>query len=332
MSIRHAMITASAAMLFASTPALAQEVETQAIEAKHLESGKHQIDPAKGYLFAKAPNRFNALFIKTPDEEDYAEYKADWEEKLAKARKKFPGKLRMWEANKERRRNPGPKPVEPTEESFAIEPMDIRMFAGFGPQYVYSKEKLPDGETTFNYLTELEPGTYTYYGPLLYLPGAQTIGKCYCMGSVKFEVKAGEITNLGDFLAEGWAEPEARRQASIFWKDFANRAAIPVDYSVPDGLDDLPVVRADLRASGKRNNVLNTMVGRLPSVEGVLAYDRDVPIDLKGLAAQQKAEEAARIAAEAKAEAEARAFAAGASVSATDTAPQAEAVEATASD
>lgn len=31
------------------------------------------------------------------------------------------------------------------------------------------------------------------------------------------------------------------------------------------------------------------MVGRLPPIEGVLAYDRDIPVDVKGLRAEQAA-------------------------------------------
>ncbi len=53
---------------------------------------------------------------------------------------------------------------------------------------------------------------------------------------------------------------------------------------MPQSLTQYPNAKAELRAAGKRNNFLNALVGRIPPVPGVLAYERDVPIDLVGLA------------------------------------------------
>lgn len=53
---------------------------------------------------------------------------------------------------------------------------------------------------------------------------------------------------------------------------------------MPQSLTQYPNAKAELRAAGKRNNFLKALVGRIPPVAGVLAYERDVPIDLVGLA------------------------------------------------
>jgi hypothetical protein len=168
----------------------------------------------------------------------------------------------------------------------------------------------------------VEPGEYTYFGPILYLPGTPVFGVCYCMGSVKFEAKAGQITSLGDFLSLGWADRAALEQSTFERELLPDRPAKPTDWSVPQSLAKYPNVKAELRASGKRNNFLRALVGRMPPVPGVLAYNRDVPVDLVGLAeAKAKAEAEAAAAAEAQAKAEAEAEAAAAAAAAPTPAP-----------
>jgi hypothetical protein len=103
------------------------------------------------------------------------------------------------------------------------------------------------------------------------------------MGSVKFEAKAGQITSLGDFLGLEWTDREALVQSNIYYQSFPNRTAVPTDWSVPESLARYPHAKAELRAAGKRNNFLNAQLSRIPPVPGVLAYDRDVVIDLVGL-------------------------------------------------
>jgi hypothetical protein len=137
------------------------------------------------------------------------------------------------------------------------------------------------------------------------------------MGSVKFEAKAGQITSLGDFLSLGWADRAALEQSTFERELLPDRPAKPTDWSIPQSLAKYTNAKAELRAAGKRNNVLRALVGRIPPVPGVLAYNRDVPVDLIGLAeAKAKAEAEAAAQAAAQAEAAAKAEAAAAAVAA----------------
>jgi hypothetical protein len=308
----------AAALALVAAPVAAQKVkpdmaEYKAIELKSIISGKAKIDPAKAYIFVRSPEaRANGVFLKTPNAAEIASYETKWREELAEAKEDYPKKLARYNAERQSGRTPKDKPVEPTDESFAIAPIDLRMIVSFGPQYVFDKTEAPS--KSFSYLIEVEPGEYTYHGPILYLPGTQTFGTCFCMGSVKFEAKAGQITSLGDFLSLGWADRAALEQSTFERTLLADRPAKATDWSVPESLAKYPNVQAELRAAGKRNNVLRALVGRLPPVPGVLGYQRDVPVDLIGLAeAQAKAKaEAEAAAALAAAEAEAAAAAAAA--------------------
>lgn len=305
------------ALALAATPAAAQKVkpdlaESKAIELKNLTSGKAKIDPAKAYIFVRSPqNRANGIFLKTPGPEEIANYETKWREEFAEAQADYPKALKRYEAAAKTGRPPKEKPVEPTEQSFAIDPIEFRMIVGYGPQFIFDKT---EGENkSFSYLIEVEPGEYTYFGPILYLPGTQVFGQCFCMGSVKFEAKAGQITSLGDFLSLGWADRKALEQSTFERELLPDRPAKPTDWSVPASLAQYPNAKAELRAAGKRNNFLRALVGRIPPVPGVLAYNRDVPVDLIGLAeAQAKAAAEAEAAAKAQAEAEAAAAAAAA--------------------
>jgi hypothetical protein len=314
------------ALALAATPVAAEKVkpdiaESAAIELKNLVSGKQKIDPAKAYIYVNSPqNRVNGIFLKTPDALEIANYETKWREEFAEAKADYPKALKRYEVAKQAGRPPKEKPVEPTEQSFAIDPIEMRMLVSYGPQFIFEKT---EGESkTFSYLIEVEPGEYTYLGPILYLPGTPVFGVCYCMGSVKFEAKAGQITSLGDFLSLGWADRAALEQSTFERELLPDRPAKPTDWSVPQSLAKYPNAKAELRASGKRNNFLRALVGRMPPVPGVLAYNRDVPVDLVGLAeAKAKAEADAAAAAEAQAKAEAEAAAAAAVAAAPTPAP-----------
>lgn len=291
------------ALLALSVPAAAQEIEAEAIELKKLADGRQSLSEDMGYIYVRSSARSQGAFIKTPDADDIAAFEAEWREEFDEAKRKYPRRLERWQENTTLNRNPGPKPIEPTEETFSIGSIETRLFVGFGPQYVFDKGKLDNGEKYFDYVIQLEPGEYTYYGPMALLP-AGAFGACYCMGSVKFTVEPGVITSLGNFLEGTWVTPDAMRQASIFASTMPPRSGEPADWTVPETLSALPAVEADLFAAGKMNNFHRAGVGRMPPVEGVLAYERDTVIDVKAkLAAEAEAAEAERLAAE-QAEAE----------------------------
>lgn len=311
--------TLACAALAMSVPAHADDAEITygSIELKNLENGKETLSADRGYIFLHGPVRMTGMFFKTPNAEDIAEYEAEWREELAEAQEKFPRKYEQWQARRERNARRGDDrdkdpPVEPTEENFSIGSIELRHWIVIGPQFVFDKGKRADGEDYFEYLHAVEPGEYTYYGPVFYA-GNAFMGSCYCMGSVKFEVKAGEITSIGDMMLERWAGDDAMRQANAFWDEEGGRIPEPIDYSVPASLGALPVVNADFRAAGKRNNHFRATVRRLPPMPGVMRYERDTVIDVKEeMAAIEAAEAEVRAAAEAARLAEEKAAAAAA--------------------
>lgn len=274
-TIATAAALAAGASLFAAAPAVAQSADFKAIESKNLGT-KAKIDPAKGYILISAPGRSSGTFIKTPDAEELAEYKAEWDKQFAKAQKRYAGDLKNWEMLRQEKRTVGAKPVEPKPEAFSIGDIERRMTVSYGPMFVFDKSE----NDAVSYLIEVEPGTYSYYGPIVAMPNGAAFGSCYCMGSVGFAVKPGAITNLGDFLSLGWVSDEARRAMAAVMVP-TERTPAPASYPVPAALANYAVEQADWRAAGKMNNFYGITIARMPPVEGVLAYDRDKVIDLK---------------------------------------------------
>lgn len=260
----------------------------QAIEEKNLASGKTKLDPAKGYIFVKANMRTQGLFLRVPDDATRAEYQKDWDEAFEKAKKKYQSAIKAWEKDaaiaRQTKAKVPEKPVEPTRETFSIGAIELRDMVGYGPMFVFGKT-----ETAFSYLTAVKPGTYIYYGPLYWAPNMPPAGQCYCMGTVRFEVKAGAITDLGNALQ---ALPKTAPPYSVGTQAMMvmneERKAKGKDpvwtppalaYGVPDSLKALPAVQAELHASGKLNNYFGLPIDRMPPIQGILGYRRDTVID-----------------------------------------------------
>lgn len=249
--MNRAAILIAAALAMLAAPLSAQTRETpradhKPIMLRQLLSGKERIDPAKAYIFIRSPQgRAAGTFLKTPTPAEIASHEAN-------------PQGRFW----------GGDPY----------PIDVNMTVTFGPKSFFDRTGGPDG--SFTYLIEVEPGEYTYLGPMIVTTHGPAPGECYCMGSVKFEARAGQITSLGDFLSLGWADRKALMQTTIDHASLPDRPAVPTDWSVPESLAQYPYAKAQLRAAGRRDNFFNALVGRIPPVPGVLAYDRDVVIDL----------------------------------------------------
>jgi len=296
-----------AALTTMSAPAAAQEVYEEPIELKNLQKGKVSLKQDKGYIFFDAGARASLLFIRTPLEEDVRAYEAAWEKAFVKAQEKYEKRLRSYEAKAKRGDRVPDKPVEPTRETFSISDIETKLMVTVGPQYVFDKGKSADGTKYYQYLEEVEPGEYTFYGAISFTDQG-AFGACNCMGTFKFEVKAGEITSLGDFLNMSWADDAAMRKATAFWPEVPERILKPTDWSVPESLNALPAAQAELHAVGKLNNFYRVIVSRMPEIEGVLRYERDTVIDVRAeIAAAEEAEALAKAQAEAEAAAAAQA-------------------------
>lgn len=277
--IRTIAIAAALSAAAIAVPAAAQSVEYKALESKSLGT-KTSIEATKGYILVSAPNRVFGTFIKTPDQDELAEHRAEWEKRFEKAKKRYASDLKNWTLLSKQGRVPGAKPVEPTEATFSIGDIERLMTVSFGPMFAFEKGE----DDSVSYLIQVEPGTYTYYGPVMVMPNGAAAGSCFCMGTVQFEAKPGVITNLGDFITLGWVDDAGARQMAAVTVG-EGRMPKPASYPIPAALAKYTVEQADWRAAGKRNNFLGINVMRMPPVPGVMAYDRDRIVDLRAQAA-----------------------------------------------
>ena len=268
--------------------AKSDKLEFRAVEEKKLLKGAHQIDAAKGYIYLYANSRQFGVFFKEPSEANIAAYEAKWAKKFAKAKRKYERELKNWRIRKESTGRGGKKPVKPIEKTFSIGPIELWNAVKFGPQFIFSKDKSNKENPLFSYMMEVEPGNYAYHGPILSAPGAAALGVCYCMGSVKFEVKAGEITNLGNFLTNApdidnggsallgpmLLQKSAPDSKQLRWRKN------PVEFVIPDSLVSYKMMQPKFSPSGKMNNFYRAMVSRMAPVDGLFHYDRDRAVDL----------------------------------------------------
>lgn len=282
----------AALALSATTPLLAETpaLKTGPVEEKALATGKAARDPNAGYILVHSQSRVYGTFLRVPDDATREAYQKDWEEAFAKAKKKYEGALRSWESSaklaQQTKAKVPAKPVEPTRENFSIGAIELRDMISFGPMFVFSKT-----DTRFDYLTAVKPGTYIYYGMVMAAPNLPAGGICNCMGSVKFEVKPGVVTDLGNFLYAA-PKPEAPFDYATLQgqKWAAERKAkgkdVPainteVTFGLPASLKDWPSEKAEFSANGKINNFFLLPITRMAPVPGVLAYRRDTVIDVK---------------------------------------------------
>ena len=264
--------------------------KTGPVEEKAVITGKVSRDPNAGYILVHSQSRIYGTFLRVPDDATRDAYQKDWEEAFAKAKKKYESALSSWEISaklaRQTKAKVPEKPVEPTRENFSIGPIETRDMISFGPMYVFSKT-----DTRFDYLTAVKPGTYIYYGMVMAAPNMPAGGICNCMGSVKFEVKPGVVTDLGNFLYAApkpeapfdYATLQARKWAEERKAKGKDVPAIntEITFGLPTSLKDWPSEKAEFSASGKVNNFFLLPITRMAPVPGVLAYRRDTVIDVK---------------------------------------------------
>ncbi|CAN5817429.1 hypothetical protein BH11PSE6_BH11PSE6_08490 [soil metagenome] len=266
-------------------PACAQE-----IEEKQIAAGKFSFDPEGGYLYLDGWLRQTIMLLKVPDQADIDAYKKDWNEAFAKTKAKYTKQLALWESEKKAAGGAArisEKPIEPTPETFTIGDIETRTKVRIGPAYVFNKD---DANFHYSYLTKLQPGTYIYYGPIWLDANAGYVGTCYCMGSVKFDVKPGVITDAGNFLTAAlYQAPATLPHPNISFTPegtffIFRKVKVEVGkftWGLPASLASFPSARADFHAAGKMDNHFGISIARMPAIPGVLGYQRDKVIDLK---------------------------------------------------
>lgn len=301
MTLKHVRLTAVALLsagVFTGTPvhaqgllAMAAKIEPRAVEEKDVVSGKTKLDPAKGYIFISGPGRWWGAFLREPDEATRAEWEKDRQKAFGKALKSYRSSFAQWQVDaanlKEHKLKVPEPPVEPTLETFQFDPIDTRDQVSFGPQFVFAK-----GETV-SYMQAVKPGTYIWYGPVIGGAGLPAGGTCMCMGTVRFEVKAGVVTDTGNWLLAAPHRDEdmdierlSLKQANEKRVAAGKEPRLPmvlneIKFGLPASLKDWPSVQAEFHANGKLNNLFGILISRISPVPGVLGYHRDTVVDLR---------------------------------------------------
>jgi hypothetical protein len=278
--------TAAIAALLLASPVAAQAVG---------DKDSVTLDPAGSYLIVQTSSgssmySFPLTFIRRPEQIDIDNYVERRAEALAKARAKWEKKFANWQKDMAKWKPGGGipkpvKPVEPTDANLAYPSLDQENMLMVGPFNRFAKG---DGRSTF--IHRVPPGRYVFYGPVNFAVGAA--GTCMCMGSIEFEVKPGQIVNAGmmklNWLAErAVAKKEGRpvpRNELDLPESMNTISWIPAEpgTALDPRLAGYTIVPADLRASGRIPNYFGIQIDRLTPVPGVLDYDHDRIVDLKG--------------------------------------------------
>lgn len=267
------------ALAAAAAPIAAQAVKDQPAVT---------LDPAKAYIYYEANRIGTAVkLIREATDADRADYARRRAEAFAKAKKKYERSHAAWEAairGSAGTGRLGPEPVEPKDATFTIEPIDMGLMVDIGPLYRFTK-----GEGTSSYLWQVEPGTYKVYGPVAVQPNGVPLGTCMCMGSVKFDVAAGAITDMGrvalpflEAVQAASAGTEDRPKTALDLAGGQTSFAITpaaAGEAIDPRVATFPTRPAVYHASGRAPNYYGIEIDRMQAMPGVLRYDRDKIID-----------------------------------------------------
>ena len=136
-----------------------------------------------------------------------------------------------------------------------------------------------------NVLAEVDPGDYVVYG----MGYNEYLHQCFCLGTVGFEAKAGEITDLGTMItAKAWEPsdiPELAGETGLGKGAMVDFGLFAVAL-VPSGensqfarLNSSKIEPADFHAVGPYTEPNSATINRLAPMPGVLAYRQGRVID-----------------------------------------------------
>jgi hypothetical protein len=288
-----------AAVLLACMPGLALAADKQGRAlVPVVEGAAVSIKPDKAYILfrtqrALARTGIEPVLLRVPTADEMARYDvaraaafAKAEPKLREARAKVLAKKAAAEAAGKAFKDT--VPPEPSLDNF-----DFAWDGAVNIENVDDGKPFIKGEAEQAYLVEAPPGEYVLYGASygagLFRPGLHV---CFCLGSVGFAAKAGEITDLGHFLGDVVKErsgiPELAPESGfgpssdpfLVLIGGTIRPAKP-GLAVPAGIPADAVKPAGLHAVGRFFNPGAMGVNRLVPIPGVLGYDRGKVIDLK---------------------------------------------------
>ncbi|AHE52752.1 hypothetical protein [Sphingomonas sanxanigenens] len=259
-----------------TAPALAEKPPVFVTTAPVKDKPAVTLDPAQGYMLVRAPTPVALYFVREPSAADQATYDALRKKALAESHAKYQKKRAAYDNAKIAAAKPNStivvpeEPVEPTEANFEFTP--FAMMAGVQVGALNRFGKQADGST---YVQAVTPGTYRLYGPMTVLPGGAVMGTCLCMGSVKFDVAAGAIVDLGDILLT----PQTTTDRML---NGVQLGIVPpaADRTNDPRLAALPIRPARFKPAGKLPNYFGLGISRLAAIPGVMRYERDNIVDL----------------------------------------------------
>lgn len=249
-------------------------VTTSASGRQYKDKDVVSVDPTLGYVVIRSSYASGVELLRQVDASDRATWENVRLNDYTKARKKYDRALKNYEADikawnsgdsidRQMLRTKPKKPVEVTLESTPILPIEFSNFVTLARKPAVAE----DSSGMRTYIVEVKPGTYYLYGapnPM----GAIGTGTCFCMGTVGFAVRPGQIVDAGTVTgAKDFFTPPTYTPAS------SNAVSLPQ-------LGGRKVDPATLIAVGKLANVRSTPITRLNAVPGVLAYERDIPLDV----------------------------------------------------
>lgn len=293
LSLRHIAVLLLA-LAFLPPPLAAQDEGDEMVEIKEGEAFNLRADRA--YILYRTPRfsgvpRFEPVFLRIPTDAELAIYDAKklaaFEEALPKLTEEHQKELERRERDIQRGRDVPPvAPPPPSLETFNYlgGPTANLQSIAFNRAFVQQPE-----ENT--YLVEVTPGDFVLYGTS-FATGWSGVHVCYCLGTVGFEAKAGEITDLGYFYADTAKFksdiPEIAAESGFGPSSDAGASFLlagtvrPVrnDSFVPAALDRSRLIAARYHAVGKFVTPNTIGVNRLVPVPGVLDYDRGQVVDV----------------------------------------------------
>lgn len=111
------------------------------------------------------------------------------------------------------------------------------------------------------------------------------VGTCMCMGSVSFELVAGQVVDIGSLDYPGLlgirVAPETIGALLAQGRTTLRLTPPQPGQSYPQPLTGLPIRPAELRAAGKLANFHGIQIDRLTPIPGVLDYRQGEVIDVR---------------------------------------------------
>jgi len=250
-----------------------------------------QLDMNGAYILLRSPLPVPISLFRVATAPEVEEYRVKRQEALTKAHAKWEKAHASWSKDNERWKKdpqlfvaPPEEPVEPTDATLTMQPLDQQNLLDFGPLNRFAK----DSAGTSTYLQRVWPGRYVLYGSIFINPNGGAAGTCVCMGTVAFDAKAGEITDVGfvQTSADAITFPRMLDKAKPEDVEGLRSGAITMMRLTPSGamgvdprLSAYKVVPASFKAAGPVPNYYGVQVDRLTAILGILVYDRDKIVD-----------------------------------------------------